>query len=242
MLIEVCVDRVQSAVNAVSGGADRIELCQDLAIGGTTPSEGLVIQTMRAIDKPIVVMIRTRGGDFCYDEYEFEVMMEDIQRMRELQVAGIVTGMLSADGGVDKKRMQQVMEAAKGMEVVFHRAFDMTKNLSEALDDLSSLGITRVLTSGGMNLATEGIDNLKKLVQKQSPVTIMAGSGISAENVKLFEAIGIREIHLSGKTQIPSKMLYRNPSVQMGKSDARDEYIIEETQTQKIRAVRKIFE
>lgn len=242
MLIEACVDRVQSAIHAVAGGADRIELCQDLAIGGTTPSEGLVIQTMRAIDKPIVVMIRTRGGDFCYDEYEFAVMMEDIRRMRELQVAGIVTGMLSTDGRVDKKRMRQVIEAAQGMEVTFHRAFDMTKNLGEALDDLSSLGITRVLTSGGMNLAMDGIDNLKKLVQKQSPVTIMVGSGISAENAKLFEEIGIREIHLSGKTQISSKMQYRNPSIQMGKSDLSSEYIIEETDAQKIRAVRKIFE
>ena len=93
-----------------------------------------------------------------------------------------------------------------------------------------------------MNLATDGIDNLKKLVQKQSPVTIMAGSGISAENAKLFEEIGIREIHLSGKIQIPSKMAYRNPSVQMGKSDLSSEYIIEETDVQKIRAVRKIFE
>lgn len=246
MIVEVCVDRVQSAIHAVTGGADRIELCQDLAVGGTTPSMGLVIQTMQAIDKPVICMVRPRGGDFCYDSYEFESMLTDIVRFKELGISGIAIGILTPDGNVDVERMRKVMETACGMEVVFHRAFDMTADLIKALRDLEQLGIARVLTSGGKNTAWDGIETLRTLQNAQSNVTIMAGSGIHEGNVQAFQKIGISEIHLSGKITIPSRMQYRNPCIQMGKKEegkmnSQDEYGIEETSVEKIRRVVEVL-
>lgn len=241
MLIEVCVDRVQSAINAREGGAARLELCQDLALGGTTPSKGLVVQTQRAVDLPIMAMIRPRGGDFCYDDHEFECMIEDIRLMRELKVEGIVVGILTPDGRIDMPRMQRVMQEAAGMEVVCHRAFDMTRDLFETFEDLKKLGITRVLTAGGYNKAPQGIENIKKLIEQNSDITIMPGSGVDASNAKDFEKIGAKEIHLSGKVKVKSKMQYQNPNVSMGSASAEDEYMIEETSREKIAEVCRLF-
>lgn len=241
MMIEVCVDRVQSAINAQKGGADRLELCQDLALGGTTPSKGLVVQTQKNVRLPIMAMIRPRGGDFCYDGYEFECMLEDIRLMKELRVEGIVVGILTPDGRIDMERMQKVMDEAQGMEVVCHRAFDMTRDLTEAFFDLEKLGITRVLTAGGYDKAPDGIENIKRLIAKNSSVTVMPGSGVGAENAKLFEQIGAKEIHLSGKVRIKSKMQYQNPNVGMGSASADDEYTIEETSVEKIAAIKEMF-
>lgn len=241
MIIEVCVDRVRSAIHAQKGGADRLELCQDLALGGTTPSKGLVVQTQKNVKLPIMAMIRPRGGDFCYDEYEFECMLEDIRLMKELQVEGIVVGILTPDGRIDMSRMKKVMDEAQGMEVVCHRAFDMTRDLFEAFSDLQELGITRVLTAGGYNKAPQGIENIQKLIAKNSGITVMPGSGVGAENAKLFEQIGAKEIHLSGKVKIKSKMQYQNPNIGMGSASAEDEYAIEETSAEKIAQVRRLF-
>lgn len=240
MLIEVCVDRVQSAINAVAGGAHRIELCQDLAIGGTTPSKGLVSQTLKAVKVPVVVMIRPRAADFCYDDYEFQTMLEDIEWMHELGVQGIVTGILTPDAEVDMLRMQQVMHAAKGMEVVFHRAFDMTRDLFRAIEDIKELGVCRVLTSGGKATAQEGLEQIRQLVQSQDSVQILPGGGINEKNATLFQRIGASQIHLSGKVKVESKMLFRNCSVPMGSLE-QGEYWIDETSEEKIRAISEVL-
>lgn len=241
MLIEVCVDRVQSALSAEKGGADRIELCQDLLIGGTTPSKGLVIQTMRYVSLPIIVMIRPRAGDFCYDDYEFHCMIDDIRLMKELGICGIVTGILSPNGDIDESRMIRLMQEAQGMEVVFHRAFDMSRNLSQSLDILEDLGVTRILTSGGCNKAIEGIDSIQQLIAQSRFTTIMPGSGIDEHNALQFYEAGATEIHLSGKHLIPSAMQYRKPTVSMGSFHSEREYLIEETSIDKVAAVRNLF-
>lgn len=241
MILEVCVDKVQSAINAFRGGAGRLELCQDLCVGGTTPSKGLVLETMRAVPLPIMAMIRPRGGDFCYDHYEFYGMLEDIRLMKELGVPGIVTGILTREGKIDMLRMEKVMMEASGLEVVFHRAFDMTQDIFSSLSDLEELGVTRVLTAGGFNKAPEGILEIEKLLQRGSSVTIMPGSGITGENLLNFTKIGVKEIHLSGKEKVDSLMTYRKPGISMGAQDPESEYLLEEASEEIIFKVSEIL-
>ncbi len=239
MILEVCVDRVRSAIHAELGGADRLELCQDLALGGTTPSKGLVVETKRAVRIPIMAMIRPRSGDFCYDETEFACMLEDILLMKELKVQGIVVGVLTPEGKVDTARMKKIMALAGDLEVTFHRAFDMTDDLDEALETLQVLGVTRVLTAGGCNKATEGLETIERLIAKDSSVIVMPGSGLHAKNIGQFQKIGACEFHLSGKHQVPSRMIYRKPNVAMGSADAASEFLIEEASVEKIRAAKE---
>lgn len=239
MIIEVCVDSLRSAQNAEKGGADRIELCQDLSLGGTTPSYGLILLTLQNLSLPVMVMIRPRGGDFCYNREEFSCMIEDIRLMKKLGVSGIVTGILTEDGEIDKKRMQHLIEEAEGMDITFHRAFDMTGDLFRALCDLEELGIRRVLTSGGRASALQGRDILKELVCRSRRVDIMAGCGVNASNAVSLAEIGITELHLSGRQFLPSKMRFRNPQVSMGSSS--HEYLLEETAEKNIADLRKIF-
>lgn len=237
MIIEVCVDSVASARQAKLGGADRLELCQDLAVGGTTPSKGLVVTTQKQVDLPIIAMIRPRGGDFCYDEDEFQTMLEDIRLMKDLGIAGIVTGILTPEAEVDLPRMEQIMALASGMEVVFHRAFDLTKDLFTSFDRFEKLGVCRVLTAGGSNRAEDGKETIRQLLTLSSSVTVMPGSGINQENASLFKQMGATEIHLSGKVPRQSSMIYRKEGIYMGAAGTSSEYLREETSAEKINNV-----
>lgn len=239
MIIEVCADSLRSAQNAEKGGADRIELCQDLPLGGTTPSYGLTLLTLRQLSLPVMAMIRPRGGDFCYSEEEFSCMIEDVRLMRKLGVHGIVTGILTEEGEVDRRRMQRLIDEAEGLDITFHRAFDMSRDLFQSLEILEELGIRRVLTSGGRATAAEGSRVLRDLVHQGRCVDIMAGCGVNASNASFFAELGIRELHLSGKRSLPSRMRFRNPLVSMGSSS--EEYLLEETAEENIAALRKIF-
>lgn len=241
MILEVCVDSVYSALQAQQGGADRIELCQDLSLGGTTPSYGLIVQTLKKISLPVMGMIRPRSGDFCYDEEEFSCMLEDIQIMRNLGVRGIVTGILTEEGEIDKTRMRRLMEEARGLDLTFHRAFDMTKDLFAALADLEELGIKRVLTSGAAAGAEEGSDTLKLLLAENREISIMAGCGVNVQNARSLADLGIKELHFSGRVSRPSPMRCRNLSASMGRSSSESEYLLEETSAEKVASLRKIF-
>ena len=205
VVLEVCCGGWQSAVRAVEGGAERIELCQALPLDGLTPSIGLQKQVRKAFPQLLIhILIRAREGDFVYDDDEVAIMEADIREAVEAGADGIVCGALTADGDVDTAAIQRWMAAAQGLPVTFHRAFDHTRDPQQALEQLVELGVARVLTTGGRladgtiaRTAEEGISALRALVQQAAGrITIMPGCGINSLNAKkIIEATGAREIH-----------------------------------------------
>jgi copper homeostasis protein len=226
ILVEVCVDSVESAIEAERGGAQRIELCDNLFEGGTTPSFGMISTIKDFVKIPINVIIRPRGGDFHYSRMEFEVMKRDIILSREFGVNGIVTGILNEDGSVDKERMKILINLARPLSITFHRAFDMTNDPFKTLNDIIKLGIERILTSGCENSAYEGSDLIKELIKTaRNKIIIMPGGGINERNISsLVSKCKPREIHIGGAEYINSSMIFRKNYISMGKSFKRDEY------------------
>lgn len=223
--VEICVDSVDSAVAAERAGADRVELCSSLGEGGVTPSAGLIELVRARITIGLQVMIRPRGGDFCYTPEEFETMKRDIVAAQKLGADGVVFGVLNADGSVDSLRTRQLVELARPLNVTFHRAFDMCANLFRALEDVCSTGADRILTSGGERTALLGAERIALLVREaRGRVVIMAGAGINGENAaNLVERTGVKEIHAGLRSSVPSPMTHRNPGISMGRPAA-DEY------------------
>lgn len=216
--IEVCVDSVASAVAAEHGGADRIELCGSLAEGGITPSAGLIEAARSIVSLDLHVMIRPRGSDFCYDEQEFQVMQRDIELAKQMGADGVVFGILKCDGAIDVQRTRQLVDLARPLAVTFHRAFDMSADLFQSLEDVCRVGADRVLTSGGEQTSLQGIEPIASLVTKaQERIIIMPGSGIKPENARdLVERTGAKEIHVGLRSSVLSSMLYRNARVALG--------------------------
>jgi copper homeostasis protein len=165
-LVEAAVETLEEALAAKGAGADRIELCANLGVGGTTPSAGLIASVVQQVNHPVFVMIRPRGGDFVYAADEIDAMIEDIDRARPLGIAGIVTGALRSDGSVDVESMRRLMSPAAGLPVTFHRAFDVVANRTEALEQVIDLGASRVLTSGGAATALDGAVAIAMLVDQ----------------------------------------------------------------------------
>jgi copper homeostasis protein len=245
VLIEVCVDSVASAVAAERGGAQRIELCSDLLEGGITPSLGLLQAVRAGISLPLHVIIRPRGGDFCYSEEEFDIMRRDIEIAKRTGADGVVLGILLPSGRVDISRTRQLTELAAPMSVTFHRAFDMSADLQDALDDVRQTGADRLLTSGGEPDCLQGTDAISKLVQSaQARIHIMAGGGINAGNVALIlQRTGVTEIHVGLATAVPSPMLVRNPRVSLGKAPGREYHraqVLEESVRELKRAIAQV--
>ncbi len=198
MVLEVCIDSVESAVASQAGGASRVELCANLNEGGTTPSAGTIELAREKISIGLHVMIRPRAGDFCYSDPEFEVMRRDIQVAKDLRANGVVLGILNRDGTVDVARMKELVHPARPMNVTFHRAFDESADPFAALEQIIGLGIDRILTSGGKRSAFDGIARIRDLVNKSSGrITIMAGSGITIQNVKaIISETRVKDIHV----------------------------------------------
>jgi len=215
---------MECAVSAEQNGADRIELCAAPLEGGLTPSYGVLKATSQRVSIPVHPIIRPRGGDFCYTDGEFQSMLEDILVVRDLGYPGLVIGVLDADGNVDKKRMQQIMQAAGPLAVTFHRAFDMCANPQEAFEILAELGIARVLTSGQQPSAEKGLTLIRELIARADTPIIMAGAGVRASNLELFLEAGVKEVHSSAGQWIPSAMRYRNPGLSMSTDPDADEY------------------
>ncbi len=216
--IEICANSVASCVEAEKGGASRVELCAGIPEGGTTPSFGMVAMARELIDIKLNVIIRPRGGDFLYSDIEHQIMLKDIREMKKIGVDGIVIGSLKSNGDVDIKRNRELIEAAEGMSVTFHRAFDMCKNPFESLENIIELGCDRLLTSGQMPKAIEGVDLIQKLIERSSNrIIIMPGSGINQDNIKyIAQKTGAKEFHLSARKPQESKMVFRNSNVSMG--------------------------
>ena len=198
MILEICANSYQSAVNAEIAGAHRIELCSEISVGGTTPSYGLLKKVMADIDIPVQVLIRPRSGDFHYSDEEFDIMKENILQCKDLGCAGIVSGVLHEDYTIDKKRTSELIELSKPMSFTFHRAFDVVSKPKESLLQLLNLGVDRLLTSGQQEKAEDGIDLLIELQKlAKNKLTILPGSGINSENCIHFKNAGFTEIHSS---------------------------------------------
>jgi copper homeostasis protein len=199
--LEICVGSWESALAAQEGGADRIELCDNLAEGGTTPSYGMLVKCQKTLKIPFFPIIRPRGGDFYFSNDEFEIMKEDVIACRDLGCKGIVIGMLRKDGSVDTERCSELIALAGGMQITFHRAFDRCSDMNKGLEDIIQLGCHRVLSSGGKENAFDGLENLKALVkQARSRIIIMPGAGINELNLhKIASETGAHEFHSTAK-------------------------------------------
>jgi copper homeostasis protein len=224
LVLEVCVESVESAIAAEQGGAHRVELCSALGDGGVSPSAGLIAVVRQRIQIALHVMIRPRGSDFCYSEDEFAVMQRDLLMAKQLRANGVVLGILDVDGKIDIPRTKQLVALAAPMQVTFHRAFDMTGDLVQSLGDVQATGVHRILTSGGQQTAAEGAEMLKKLVESANgSVGIMAASGIGEHNVaELVQRTGVREVHASLRSAVASSMRYQNQQVSMGATKGRE--------------------
>ncbi|MAM20229.1 MAG: copper homeostasis protein CutC [Christiangramia sp.] len=209
MTIEICCGNLESAINAEAAGADRIELCAELAVGGITPSYGLIAEVVNQISIPVYVLIRPRSGDFTYSDAEFEAMKKDIQICEKLGCSGIVSGILLENSEIDIPRTEELIQASKPLAFTFHRAFDWVPDPLQSLQHLEKMGANRVLTSGQQPKASQGLNLLKELKNSAEKITILPGAGITAENAGLFKNAGFNEIH-STATQFQSQIFNKN--------------------------------
>jgi len=257
LVIEVCVDSIESAVAAVKGGADRLEVCANLANGGgTTPTLGLIRTICRIIDVPLMIMIRPRVGGFLYSREEVAIMLEDIRIFKELglgnQLRGFVLGVLNMEGRVDVECMKILVDEILPLEVCFHRAFDTTRDAVEALHDIDDIGgISRILTSGQANKVMDGLSTLETIFETRKSIiedeawglAIMPGSGIDGTTLpKLLQTLlplNLREVHLSGGRWIPSEMLFKRSQINLG-AGTEGEMGVWRTEEDEVRVVREI--
>ena len=228
-ILETCVDSVESAMAAAEGGADRLELCSNLIIGGTTPGPWLFEEIRRRSDIRIHALIRPRFGDFCYTDAEFSMIRNAVKDFRKMGAEGVVIGILKPDGTLNMEQMQELMDAAGDMSVTLHRAFDVCADT--------------ILTSGQKNTCLQGAELLKELeTRSQGRITIQAGSGVGAEVIRqLYPLTGIKAYHMSGKVVTDSAMQFRKEGVNMGLPTF-SEYEIWRTDIENVRAAKKVLE
>ena len=240
-LIEVCVDSVESAIEAERGGAGRVELCDNLLEGGTTPSVGAIAVARENLTIDLHVIIRPRGGDFCYSDTDFEVMKHDIGIAKQLGANGVVLGILNRDGKVDRERTGALIELARPLRVTFHRAFDMTRDPYQALETIIELGAERILTSGQEASVLEGLDLIAELIRRaKNRIIIMPCGGVNERNIsKVIAASGASEIHVTGFSKVESEMRHRNERVFMGGALRQPEYLRSVTDADKISRLKR---
>jgi copper homeostasis protein len=214
IVLEVCADSLENALIAQSAGAERIEFCAGLPEGGVTPSPAQIRMAREQLSAKLYVLIRPRGGDFLYNKREFEIIRSDIHFCGKNRCDGVVIGILNPDGTVDTERCRELVQIARqyAMGVTFHRAFDRSNDLFQALEDIISLGCERILTSGGYETAIEGAEIIRQLIEKANDrILIMPGSGITPENVsELIRKTGLKELHGTFRSPNPSRMQYKN--------------------------------
>jgi len=240
VILEVCANSVASALAAQIGGAERVELCENLHEGGTTPSHGEILLARKQLHIKLYVLIRPRSGDFLYTDLEFDTIVADIAFCTQAGCDGVVIGILNADGTIDKLRCTKLVQIAKsqGLGVTFHRAIDMCADMYQALEDIIEIGCERILTSGGKSTAMEGAATIAGLIKKAAGrITIMPGSGVNKNNVAdLVRFTGAVEVHSSARVRMQSKMNYKNDHIMMGDSPG-DEYVFEETDVGAVKSI-----
>ncbi|ALO14112.1 Copper homeostasis protein CutC [Salinivirga cyanobacteriivorans] len=241
--LEICCYTAESAILAEAAGAHRIELCDNYAEGGTTPSFATIQKVVDNLDIPVNVIVRPRGGDFVYSEIEYAVIKEDVRMIKDLGANGVVVGFLSANGEIDLSRTKTIIEMVGNMEVTFHRAFDMCKDPYRALDQLIELDVTRILTSGQMNSALEGADLIGRLIKKaQNNISIMPGSGVNAQNLDaLIAQTNATDFHSSAKTFIQGKTNFQDQAVSMNGSTNPEEFRHISVDQEQVRAMLKVL-
>ena len=243
MLLEACVNSAISAIEAQSGGADRVELCENMADGGCTPSAGTIILARKRLTIPIFVMIRPRGADFLYSEDEFEIMKQDIRIAKSLGADGVVFGILMPDGRIDIDRMKELTALSRPMGITCHRAFDMTRDPMEALDDLIEIGVDRVLTSGQADSALDGAKLIRRLIERaRKKIIIMPGHGVKENNLmQVVQETGATEYHMYLTKQVIGSMTFIREDVKMGVPDQSEfEYV--QVDEKRIRKAREILD
>lgn len=244
MTIEVVVYNIESAMKAAEGGADRIELCENPGEGGTTPSFGTVELVRQNVSMDVFVMIRPRGGDFHYSSYEFHAMKRDISQCQKISVDGIVFGILNPDGTIDKKRCRELIEKARPLKVTCHRAFDMTRDPFEALEDCIEVGFDRILTAGQQPQALKGATLIGELIKKANGrIAIMPGSGVNENTVgEIVRKSGANEIHFSATSFRESAMQFRNQQIAGMGSDEGSEFKLRVVDPERVRKMRILAE
>ena len=217
-LLEICVDSFESARRASENGADRLELCGDLLVGGVSPSPFLIEQVVERVKTPVNVLLRPRFGDFCFTDEEKEVLLKELDFCAKAGVNGVVIGALTPEGDLDVPFLSRCMAAAGDLEVTLHRCFDVCRDGFAAIETACDLGIQTILTSGQMATAPRGLENLKAFRRFAADrIHLMAGSGVSAANIELLHReAGICHFHLSAKQSEPGPMAYRREGVPMG--------------------------
>lgn len=235
MLLEVCAFNLKSSVIAEKVGAKRVELCENPADGGTTPSYGTIKQTREKIGISLYPIIRPRGGNFFYDDNEFAIIKQDILLCKQLGCDGISTGVHLQNGEIDTERLKRIVEWAYPMGVTCHRVFDATPDPFKALEEIIDSGCERILTSGQRTTAPEGSSVLAELVQRaEGRIIIMPGAGVRSYNIEaLMKATGATEFHTSARIAAPDPVTFRNPAI----ADAGDWYLANEEELNKIIAM-----
>jgi len=241
--LEICIDSVASARAARAGGADRVELCAGLSLGGVTPSAGMMGAVREAFDGELHVLIRSREGDFCYDADEVAIQLHDIAQARRLGADGVALGALAPDGTIDTETSRRLIDAAGPMAVTFHRAFDVAHDAREALEAVIALGANRLLTSGQAPTALQGADTIASLVQQAAGrIIIMPASGVSEKNAaELLHRTGCHELHLSARTPVQGSMTHRPTSPPMSGPPPESEYTRLLADATRIRTIRNIM-
>ncbi len=241
--LETAVESVDGALIAQQYGANRLELCSALELGGLTPSVGLMSGIKKHISIPVFALIRPRSGDFLYSDLEFETIVGDVSEAKKQGLDGVVVGFLNSDGTVDVERTQSICKIASPMQVTFHRAFDVCKDPFVALEQIIEAGCHRILTSGQQQSAVDGIPLIKELVfRANNRITILAGAGVRAHNVKqIIQQTGVNEVHTSAKVANDSKMIYRKAEVNMG-SQFCNEFAVASVDGQMVAEIRAIID
>ena len=244
ILLEVCTDSASGAHAAEAGGADRVELCAALALGGVTPGPGLLDAALTRCALPIVVLVRPRAGDFVYDADDFRALLRDVECARAAGAHGVALGVLAASGEIDVERSRELVEAARPLEVCFHRAFDWTPDPYAALEALVSIGVDRVLTSGCAASAIDGLDCLERLVERAAGrIDILVGGGVRAHNaVRIIEATQAEQLHFTARESEASPQRRPEPLVPLGAQELPDDFERRPTRAHLVRELRATIE
>lgn len=242
-ILEACIDSVESACLAAEGGADRLELCSNLIIGGTTPDLALFELVHELVQTEVNVLIRPRYGDFLYTDYEYEMICRDVRAFRKMGADGVVVGCLTAEGYLDVERMKKLRELAGPMNITLHRAFDVCREPAKTLSEAIEIGVNTILTSGQRNTCTEGRELIRELIGlAEGRLDILVGSGVNADIIRsLIPEIGAASFHMTGKVVLDSGMTYRKDGVSMGIPGI-GEYEIFRTDKEEIRRAKAVME